>query len=66
MMNFAELDSFPADPPAPITDQLRLAVAAYLARSKAPLASTPHQISAATFPGAQGAAWTRWLRGARI
>ncbi len=34
MMNFAELDSFPADPPAPITDQLRLAVAAYLARFK--------------------------------
>jgi hypothetical protein len=34
MMNFTELDSFPADPPAPITDQLRLAVAAYLARFK--------------------------------
>jgi integrase/recombinase XerD len=32
-MNFAELDSFPADPPAPFTDQLRLAVA-YLARFK--------------------------------
>jgi hypothetical protein len=27
MMNFARLDSFPADPPAPITDQLRLVVA---------------------------------------
>jgi hypothetical protein len=34
MMNFAELASVPADPPAPFTDQLRLAVAAYLARFK--------------------------------
>jgi integrase/recombinase XerD len=34
MMNFAELTSVPSDPPAPFTDQLRLAVAAYLARFK--------------------------------
>jgi integrase/recombinase XerD len=34
MMNFAELASVPADPPAPFTDQLRLAAAAYLARFK--------------------------------
>jgi hypothetical protein len=34
MMNFAELASVPADPPAPFTDQLRLAVAAYLTRFK--------------------------------
>jgi integrase/recombinase XerD len=34
MMNFAELASFPSDPPAPSTDQLRLAVAAHLARVK--------------------------------
>ena len=34
MMNFAELIPVPSDPPAPFTDQLRLAVAAYLARFK--------------------------------
>jgi integrase len=32
MMGFADLTSVPADHPAPFTDQLRLAVAAYLAR----------------------------------
>jgi integrase/recombinase XerD len=34
MMYFAELPSVPFDHPAPFTDQLRLAVAAYLARFK--------------------------------
>ena len=34
MMNFTELASASSDPPAPFTDQLRLAVAAYLARFK--------------------------------
>jgi site-specific recombinase XerC len=34
MMNFTELTSISADSPAPFTDQLRLAVAAYLARFK--------------------------------
>jgi site-specific recombinase XerD len=34
MMNFTELASVPTDPPATFTDQLRLAVAAYLARFK--------------------------------
>ena len=34
MMNFTELAPIPADPPAQFTDQLRLAVAAYLARFK--------------------------------
>ena len=34
------------DPPVPFTDPLRLAVAAYPARFKAPPASTPHRISA--------------------
>ena len=33
-MTFTELASVPSDPPAPFTDQLRLAVAAYLARFK--------------------------------
>jgi hypothetical protein len=31
MMNYAELASIPSDHPVPFTDQLRLAVAAYLA-----------------------------------
>jgi integrase/recombinase XerD len=34
MMNFAELASVPSERPTPFTDQLRLAVAAYLARFK--------------------------------
>jgi integrase/recombinase XerD len=34
MMTFTELASVPSDPLAPFTDQLRLAVAAYLARFK--------------------------------
>ena len=34
MMNFTELPSVPSDHPVPFTDQLRLAVAAYLARFK--------------------------------
>jgi hypothetical protein len=34
MMDFTELDSAPSDPPVPFTDQLRLGVAAYLARFK--------------------------------
>jgi hypothetical protein len=34
MMTFTELASVPSDPMAPFTDQLRLAVAAYLARFK--------------------------------
>ena len=34
MMNFTELASVSSDRPVPFTDQLRLAVAAYLARFK--------------------------------
>jgi hypothetical protein len=34
MMNFPELPSVPSDHPAPFADQLRLAVAAYLAPFK--------------------------------
>jgi integrase/recombinase XerD len=34
MMTFTELPVVPSDPPGPFTDQLRLAVAAYLARFK--------------------------------
>jgi hypothetical protein len=34
MLNFTDLAPAPSDPPAPFTDRLRLAVAAYLARFK--------------------------------
>ncbi len=34
MMTFTDLARAPSDPPEPFTDQLRLAVAAYLARFK--------------------------------
>ena len=34
MMNFTDLPSVPSDPLVPFTDQLRLAVTAYLARFK--------------------------------
>jgi hypothetical protein len=34
MMNSTELASVPSDSPVPLADQLRLAVAAYLARFK--------------------------------
>jgi hypothetical protein len=58
MMNYSELASVPSDHLAPFTDQLRLAVAAYLARSRGPPASTPHPTCAATWPGAPSTAWT--------
>jgi hypothetical protein len=59
MRNFTELPSVPSDHPVLFTDQLRLAVAAYLARFKG--ASRYHTESdlAAIWPGAQNAAWTR-------
>ena len=59
MMTFTELASVPSDPMAPFTDRLRLAVAAYLAASRAPPASTPNLTCAATWPGAPSTAWTR-------
>jgi hypothetical protein len=59
MMNFTKLGSVRSDQPALFTDQLRLAVAAYLAVSRAPPASTPNLIFIATCPGAPSAGWTR-------
>ena len=41
MMSFADLTSVPADHPVPFTDQLRLAVAAYLARFTGPTRQHP-------------------------
>jgi len=60
MLNLTDLASMPGDPPAPFTDRLRLAVAAYLAASRAPHARTPSRTCAATWPGAPSTAWTRW------
>ena len=37
MMTFSDLASVPSDPPAPFTDRLRLAVAAYLASRHLPI-----------------------------
>jgi hypothetical protein len=57
MMYFTEPPSVPSDHLAPFTDQLRLAVAAYLARftGSSPV-STPRPTCAATSPGAHNVA----------
>jgi hypothetical protein len=65
MMTFIELAPVPNDPPEPFTDRLRLAVAAYLAASRPPPASTLNLTGAATCPGAPSTAWTRWPRSGR-
>ena len=57
MTNLTELTPAPSDCPVPVADHLRLAVAAYLAASKAPPASTPNQTCAASSPGAQSGVW---------
>ena len=59
MMSFTDLTSVPADHPAPLTDQLRLAVAAYLARFTGPTRGTLNLTCAVTFPGAPSVAWIR-------
>jgi len=59
MMNFAELSPASSDRLASFAERLRLAVAAYLARFKAPPVSTPNPICAATLPGALSTGWTR-------
>ena len=45
MMNFTNLPSVPSDHPVPFADQLRLAVAAYLARFK-----TSHRLGSQAEP----------------
>ena len=55
MTNFTDLVSVPSDSSVPFTDQLRLTVAAYLARSKG--ASRDHN------PGLPSLAYSRPLRG---
>jgi hypothetical protein len=65
MTNFTELPFAPPNHLVPFTGQLRLAVAACLARFKGSPGTTPSPACAATWAGALGAAWTCWLRGAR-
>jgi integrase len=62
MMTFTELASVPRDPLVPFTDQLQLAVAAYLAGSRAPPAITPNPICAASWSGAPSEHGHRVLR----
>jgi hypothetical protein len=52
MTNFTDLPSGPPDHLVPFTDQLRLAVAAYLARFKGSSATTRSPTCAASWPGA--------------
>jgi hypothetical protein len=56
----AEPVPVPSSQARPFPDQLRLAVAAYLARLRARPVSTPNRTCAATSPGAPSAPWTRW------
>jgi hypothetical protein len=56
MKNSTGLSSVPSDHLVPFTDQLRLAVAAYLTRFKGRLPLPPSQTCAATWPGAQSTA----------
>ncbi len=65
MKNLTTGGSAPAGPPVPFTDQLRLAVASYLARFKGVSRERPNPTCAATWPGAPNAAWTRWPPGGR-
>jgi hypothetical protein len=65
MKNFTELASAASHHPVPFTDQLRLAVAAYLARTRAPPVITPNRTCGASSPGGPSAGSTHWPRGAR-
>jgi hypothetical protein len=62
MMSFTDLASVPSDPLVPFTDQLRLAMAAHLARFKG--SSRPHRVRPTLFhqmvhrARAPSAAWT--------
>jgi hypothetical protein len=66
MMYCNELASAQASATVPHSDRLRLAAAAYLARSRAPPESTPPPICAVISRAAPSAAWTRSWPGARI
>src|ERR1700683_2957153 len=65
MKNFTELPSVPPDHVVPFTDQLRLAVAAYLARFKGTSREHTESDLRCYLAGARNAAWTRWLPGGR-
>jgi hypothetical protein len=59
MISFAELPSVPSDNLVPFTDQLRLAVAAYLAHFKGSSRYHTEPICAASWPGVRNVVWTR-------
>jgi hypothetical protein len=59
MMTFTGMPSVPPDPLAPFTDQLRLAVAAYLSRFTGSSREHTESAGAASRPGAPSAAWNR-------
>jgi hypothetical protein len=56
MRTFTDLQSVSSDHLVPFTDQLRLAVAACLARFKGASVTTPSLTCAATWPGAPNVA----------
>jgi len=66
MTNFTELPSVPSDRLVPFTDQLRLGVAAYLARFKGSSRDHTESDLRCSWPGALNAAWTRWQRAAPV
>ena len=59
MMTFTELPSIPSDPLVPFTDQLRLAVAAYLARFNGSSREHIESDLRCYLPGAPSMAWIR-------
>jgi hypothetical protein len=59
MTTFTQLTSASFHPLEPFTDQLRLAVAAYLARFKGTSREHTDRTCAVTWPGAPSRAWTR-------
>jgi hypothetical protein len=65
MTNFTELPSVPSDHLVLFTDQLRLAVAAYLARFKGSSREHTEPDLRCYPPGASAAAWTCWPSAAR-
>jgi len=64
LINFADLVHLPSDHPAPFTNQLPLAVAAYLARFiGASREHTESDLRCHLSWCAPSVAWTRWPRG---
>jgi hypothetical protein len=66
MMNSPDLVSVPSDRLGPFTDQLRLAVAACLARFKGPSRQHTESDLRCFLTWRAGTGWTRWPRAAHI